>query len=525
MTIVEEVAAWAADLPLSAVPDDVLALSRSQRACVLGGVAASAGDGAAGRVVAAVASWAGDGPAPLAGTGRTVSVEDAVYAATAQSVALDFDEYMSFGHTGHSSVLVPVLLAAETGSSGAEQLVAQVVANEVEARLGGACLIGPLNGQLWSFIHAAGAALAAGRLLGLSSERMAHALALSLYQAPRPTVPGFMAPDSKVVTVSEPAGVGLRAARMAAAGVTGPLDALDHPQGFLSAFSYAPLRRLLGGLGEGWATRTLCVKPYPGCAYVDTTLDALLALDVPSVVSSVDEVERVEVDASMLTCEMDKWSHEYASPTGEVTPVTINFSVAWNVAIALVAGEVTPRQLSAEWLAANRSQLAALASRVELGHDWELTRTSAESFAGLLPPRAMAADAGLGSLRRGLSRVRGDHPSIVGGLSDLRGIGGLVRGGRRGLAAAGGTRFWSPAALDNFRMAFPARVTVVLRDGRRLTDRADVPRGGAGHPIEGPTAVADAKLAAWGPSLWGDDGTKAVADAIATDDPRLWALL
>lgn len=523
MTIVEEVAAWAAGVTASAVPPEVLALSRTQRACVLGGVAASASDGAAGRVCSAVAGWAGDGPAPLVGTGRTVSVDAAVYAAAAQSVALDFDDYVSFGHTGHSSVLVPVLLAAETGSPGPEQLAAQVVANEVEARLGGACLIGPLNGQLWSFIHAAGAALAAGRLLGLSERQLAHALALSLYQAPRPTVPGFMAPDSKVVTVSEPAGVGLRAARMAAAGVTGPLDALDHPQGFLAAFSYAPLRRLLGGLGEGWATRTLCVKPYPGCAYVDTTLDALLALepDMPR----ADEVERVVVDASMLTCEMDKWSKEYASSTGDVTPVTINFSVGWNVAIALVAGEVTPRQLTSEWLGEHRSELAAVASRVELRHDWELTRTAAESFAGLLPPRALAGDAGVRRLRRGLSRLRDDHPSIVGGLSDLRGIGGLVRGGRHGLGAAGGRRFWSPPALEDFRMAFPARVTIELRDGRRLSGRADVPRGGAGHAVEGPAVVAAAKLAEWGPGLWGDDGTKALADAIATDDDRLWALL
>jgi 2-methylcitrate dehydratase PrpD len=519
VTIVEEIAGWAARLQLDEVPADVLALSRAQRAAVLGGVAGSVTDAAARRVLAAISGWAAPGPARLAGTDRRVAVEDAVYAAAALSVALDFDDYVSFGHTGHTAVLVPVLLAAETESPGAEQLVAQVIANEVEARLGGACLIGPLNGQLWSFIHAAGAALAAGRLLGLDAGGLAHALALSLYQAPRPTVPGFMAPDSKLLTASEPAGVGLRAARMAAAGVTGPLDALDHPQGFLAAFSYAPLRHLLGGLGEGWATKTLCVKPYPGCAYVDTTLDALLALDLPP----ADDVDRVVVEASMLTCEMDKWSAEYASGR-DVSPVTINFSIGWNVAIALTAGEVSPRQLQQDWLTSHRDALAALAGKVELHHEWDLTRASAESFAGLLPPRALARDAGLARLRRGLSRVRGDHPSIIGGFSDMKGIGGLVRGGRRGLGGAGGTRFWSPVALDRFRMSFPARVTVVLRDGRELTGRADVPRGGAGHATEGPAAVADTKLAEWGPQLWGADGTKAIADAIATDDDQLFAL-
>lgn len=519
MTLVDDISRWAAGLAIGDIPDDVLALSRAQRASVLGGVAASAQDRASRRVLNAVSTWAGDGPAPLAGTDRRVAVEDALYAGAALSVALDFDDYVSFGHTGHSAVLTPTLLAAETGSTGNQQIVAQVIANEVEARLGGACLIGPLNGQLWSFIHAAGTALAAGRLLGLDGTQLAHALALSLYQAPRPIIPGFMAPDSKLLTASEPAVLGLRAARLAAAGVTGPLDALEHPQGFLAAFSYAPLRGLLGGLGEGWATKTLCVKPYPGCAYVDTTLDALLALEQPP----ADEVESVVVDASMLTCEMDKWSSEYAG--GDVTPVTINFSIRWNVAIALLAGEVTPRQLSAQWLGENRDALAALASRVELRHDWGLTRKAAESFASLLPPRALGRDAGMRTLRRGLTRVRGDHPSIVGGLSDLRGVGAMLRGGRAGWSSVGGLRFWSRSALDRFEMTFPAHVTVKLRGGRQLEGRADVPRGGAGHTSEGPANVADAKLSAWGPQLWGDDGTKAVADAIATDDDQLFELL
>ncbi|MEY2477275.1 MAG: hypothetical protein QOG87_2590 [Actinomycetota bacterium] len=519
MSLVEDVAGWAFRLRSTDVPADVLGLCRAQRAAVLGGVAGSAGDAATRRVVDAVSSWAEPGPAPLVGTRQRVAVENAVYAAAAGSIALDFDDYVSFGHTGHSAVLVPALLAAETGSTGEQQLVAQVVANEVEARLGGACLIGPLNGQLWSFIHSAGGALAAGLLLGLPEEQLAHALAISLYQAPRPTVPGFMAPDSKLLTASEPAVMGLRAARLAAAGVTGPLDALDHAQGFFGAFSYAPVRRLLSGLGEGWAIKTLCVKPYPGCAYVDTTLDALLTLDV----SSAADVDRVVVDASMLTCEMDKWSAEYADR--DVTPVTVNFSVRWNVAIALLAGEVTPRQVSAEWLTVNRDALAALAGRVELRHDWELTRASAEAFGGLLPPGALAGAAGLRQLRRGLGRVRGDHPSIVGGLADLRGVGAMLRGGRAGWASVGGRRFWAPDALDRFRMTFPARVSVHLRDGRSLEARADVPRGGAGHGVEGPTTVANAKLSAWGPALWGDDGTKAVADAIATDDAALFALL
>src|SRR5437588_3244059 len=179
MTSVADIAEWAAGLRVDDIPVDVVALCRDQRRSVLASMAASTRDGAARRVLAAVEGWAHDGPVALVGTERRVSVEDAIYGGAALSMALDFDDYVCFGHTGHSGVLVPLLLAAETGASGTEQLVAQTIANEVEARLGGACLVGPLNGQLWSFIHIAGAALAAGHLLGLDVVRMSHALAIA----------------------------------------------------------------------------------------------------------------------------------------------------------------------------------------------------------------------------------------------------------------------------------------------------------------------------------------------------------
>ena len=500
MTRIETIATWAASLSATDVPADVLELCRAQRRSVLGGMAASSGDAAARRVLAGLDATTGDG------------AEAALYAGCVLSIALDFDDYVCFGHTGHTAVLAPLYLAGETGASGDQQLVAQVVANEAEARLGGACLIGPLNGQLWSFIHAAGTALAAGRLLGLGPGGLAHALAIALYQAPRPTVPGFMAPDTKLLTAAEPAMIGLRAARLAAAGVTGPLDLLDHRQGFLDAFADAPLPAMLGGLGEAWATRTLCVKPYPGCAYVDTTVDALLELGPPA----AGDVESVTVEAGMLTCAMDALSRGYAG-ADPPTAVTINFSVPWTVAATLLGGELTPHQFRADWLAAHRGELGGLASRVSVVHDAALTRAAAAQFTRVVPPRAVVRDAGWSRLRRGLRRARGHQPSV----GSARDAAAMLRPG--GIRLGG--RFWHPAAVDGFVMTFPARVRVRLRDGRELVGQCDVPRGGAGHPTHPPGAVAREKLLTWGPELWGDEGTATIDAAIDSDDDRLSELV
>ena len=510
MTIVERLASWASSLSLEAIPARTLKLLRGQRFSVLGGVAASAGDAASRRVLSG-----------LGATNRPLdagdSVEGAVYAGAVLSVALDFDDYVCFGHTGHSSVLVPLLLATETRADAERQLVAQVAANEVGARLGGSCLIGPLNGQLWSFIHAAEAALAGGLLLGLDEVRLAHALALSLHQPPRPSVPGFMAPDSKLLTAADPAVYGLRCARLAGAGVTGPLDVLDSSSGFLRTFSYAPLRGMFGGLGAGWATDTLSVKPYPGCAYVDPVIDALGRLGPPK----ADEVRSVHVHAGALTCGMEALSAEYAKGK-DLTAVNINFSVGANVAIALLAGRVSPEELRADWLAEHVGTIRDLSSKVELHHDWSMTRNGSRAMAGLIPTQGIVGEIGRRRLGRALRRMRGDHRGVAMRIGDAPQIARWIRDQ---LSGSGRTQFWDPAEVDSFRMTLPARVEVELKSGDTAEVDIEVPEGACGNRARGPIEVAEEKFARWGPELWGDSGAGRIAKAIASDADELAQLV
>jgi 2-methylcitrate dehydratase PrpD len=508
MTTIERLASWAAGLPLTEVPDRVLELLRAQRLSVLGALGASADDTATRRVLTGL----GATPSPLE------EPESGIYAGAVMSVALDYDDYVCFGHTGHTSVLVPMLLAGETKASGSRQLEAQLAANEIGARLGGACLIGPLNGQLWSFIHCAEAAVAAGLVLGLDEERLAHALAISLYQPPRPSVPGFMAPDSKLLTAAEPAIVGARAARLAAAGSTGPLDVLDHPKGFFRTFSYAPVRSMLEGLGKGWATDTLCVKPYPGCAYVDTVIDATLELGPPK----AEEINRIGIQAGALTCGMDALSAEYAR-SRRLTPVTANFSVSANVAVAVVGGRVTAEEFRAQWLDAHSNEIQRVRDRVELNHDWELTRRGSKAFRDVVPAKQIVKEIGIRRLGRGLRRMRGDHRGVAIRLGETRDIVRWLRDQRAG-ATGSPQEFWDETALREFRMALPAVVEIELHSGETLAASAEVPIGAAGHPSNGPRDVAAKKFARWGPELWGEDATE-IAAGVASDADELPVLV
>lgn len=179
----------------------------------------------------------------------------------------------------------------------------------------------------------------------------------------------------------------------------------------------------------------------------------------------------------------------------------------------------------------------SLVQRVELRHDWGLTKEAMEGFGLLLPPRSVAQEIGLTGLRHGLRRARTHQPrgssnAVTGSLAaSIKAAEGMTGAAKRmpsmtalrSLWRASG--FWNPDAAAGFAMTFPARVRLELADGRSLVAGARIPQGGAGHPSCGPQRVASSKLADWGPMLWGDETTAAIDTAIETDHDQLFDLL
>ena len=152
-------------------------------------------------------------------------------------------------------------------------LVAQVAANEVAGRLGAALFLGPHNGQFWASIHCAGRGRRLGRARPRRRRHRARAGDCALPAALR-DVARLHGPESKLLTAAEPAAVGARAALLAAEGVTGALDVIEHPRGVLASLSFAPRPAMFGGLGDVWLTDTLAFKRLPGCAYLQSVGEA-----------------------------------------------------------------------------------------------------------------------------------------------------------------------------------------------------------------------------------------------------------
>src|SRR5271157_2456342 len=290
---------------------------------------------------------ANGGNAMIWADGRSVPGEIAFIINAGHVCALDYDDYLLAGHTGVSAVPLAVWLTeADTDPAkrtGRSWLLAQVVANEVEGRIGAIAAVGPLNGQMWSFIHPAGGACAAARHMGLTAEETANALGTALYQPPFALVRGFMGPHSKILTAIH-ARDGVLAARLAAHGFTGPRDILEHPQGFARAFADYPLLSFVSGLGNAWVTDTLTFKNYPGCAYVDPVADCVLQIleehgAEPEFQAPLQGIREVRVRASMLSWIMDELARPAIDPASlqaNASHVALNFFIPFNVAVMLL---------------------------------------------------------------------------------------------------------------------------------------------------------------------------------------------
>ena len=485
-TIITQIAKWAYSLEYDQIPKRVRNKAVLQLFSTLAAIHASARHDIGKIILDSVENWYGDGPCTILPFGKKVDILSAVFANAALSLALDYDDYLLFGHTGHSSVCVSMAMAERERRSIKEAQTAQVIANEIEGRLGASVVIGPHNGQTWSHIHLAGAAAAAGKLMSLSAHQIANAIAIALYQPTYVLFPGFMGPDSKATTAATPSVTGIQAAILAGKGATGPLDVIEHPQGYLSRLSYVPTPFYISGLGRAWVTDTLAYKIYPGCAYIDTTVDAVLKLREQIIKHTQqefnpDEVSDILVQATILTVEMDNLSKTGGS-FDPLNPVSINFSIPGNVALALLKGRLTTDDLSKRALQENSDTIMKISKRVRLVHDWPLTLRFLVEVGKVLKIRESLREVKLIELFRARSRIQENYKSSMGfSIADLKaiwihtkeyradiwtGIKRRVKGAINKSTSKKENRFdLGNCPLEEFTMPFASRVTITMKGG------------------------------------------------------------
>jgi 2-methylcitrate dehydratase PrpD len=228
---------------------------------------------------------AAPGPALLFGSTQRLSVTDATLLNGVAAHALDFDDCNNTLGGHPSAPILPGLFAlADTMPvSGRDFIAAYVAGFETETRIARAVNFHHYD-KGWhptATLGVFGAAAAGSRLLALSEEQTATALAMaaSLSSGLKANF-GTM---TKPLHVGSCAQNGVMVALLAREGMTASHDVFEHPQGFFNVFNGRGNFDADAALA-GWAdpldiiSPGIVIKQYPCCASTHAGIDAMLDL-------------------------------------------------------------------------------------------------------------------------------------------------------------------------------------------------------------------------------------------------------
>jgi 2-methylcitrate dehydratase PrpD len=183
-------------------------------------------------------------------------------------------------HTG--SVVVPAALALAQiqGLSGGQFLTALVAGYEVAVRVGMAVM--PTHYRFWHSTATNGtfgAAAAAACALGLDADGVQRALGLAGTQAAGLNTFFETGDMTKSLHPGKAALNGVLSAQLAQLGMTSPPTMLEHPKGYLNAFSLEPNpAALTAGLGREWEILQNGYKYFPSILASHSPIQATLAI-------------------------------------------------------------------------------------------------------------------------------------------------------------------------------------------------------------------------------------------------------
>jgi 2-methylcitrate dehydratase PrpD len=278
-------------------------------------------DGGAGQATV----WFGGSRLPLS---RAVRVN----AVASDAAASDDSDLRSIAHIGTIVSTTAIALGEQTGRPGRDLLAAMVLGYEVAGRIDESLTPGRMQrGFHGSVSTVFGAAVTAGRLLGLDADHMAHAIALAA------TSIGGMAVAADTSCAREyhagnAAMTGVQAALAAGRGFKADISILETPRGFLSAMNGQAIEDITRGLGADWDIVTdMAIKLMPGAhpfhATAEAAADAARAGNVRA-----DDIERVTISAAV------QWTNFKGDPHPR-NLVDAAHSLVYFVAASIVDGE------------------------------------------------------------------------------------------------------------------------------------------------------------------------------------------
>ena len=335
------------------------------------------------------------GGATLWGTANRSNAEAAGFANGVAVRCLDFNDTYLSKEPLHPSDSIPALVAlAERYRQGGRELIAAIAtAYEVSVTL---CDAASLRAHGWDHVNYVGIGVAcgAGAMLGLSPERIEHAIAIAAipHAAMRRTRAGELS-MWKGAAAANAARNAVFAVQLARAGMTGPDRPFEGEMGFFE--------QLLGGETFDdddvlWRLETKApptrildtyVKYWPVEYHAQSAVDA--ALQFPAdVVGDPEQIASIEIETfqtayDIIVKDPEKWDPK--------TRETADHSLPYIVVAALLDGEVTRRTFDLERIRDPRT-LDMLKNRVSVREELELTAGYPEGIPNRITVRTVGGD-------------------------------------------------------------------------------------------------------------------------------------
>lgn len=343
--VADLLAEWATGLRCEDIPNDALHEAKRGILDVVGVTHAGAAHPTAMLAQKLVPDHYGAGRASLLGTDLRSSITGAAFANGVAAHVWDYDDVSLEGMVHGSAVVFPAVLAITEACdlSGADLLTAFVAAVEAEYALGRAFTPELFFRGWWTtgLLGAIGAAIGAGRAMGLDRGVLAQAIRIAATQATGPYA--LVGTPIKPYACGRAAEAGVNAASYAAAGLTGPDDAFENNHGFTAMFAAATFHpEALAELGSRYVLNTsrLTFKRYPVCAGAQGSVAAVLKLMAENDLDA-DRIMR-------LRCEVTPAIGHYMQHQVPASTTEAQFSLPYCVACAMRFGDIRFDHLEAQ---------------------------------------------------------------------------------------------------------------------------------------------------------------------------------
>ena len=276
---------------------------------------------------------------------------------------------------GHpSDVIAPLLAVAEyAGASGKDLIAAVVLAYEVYLRFADAAHNKSFDAANFCCF---GAALGAGRLLGLNERQLANALSIAAVSsnALNQSRTGHLT-MWKSAAAGQAGRAGVSAALLARSGMEGPHLPFEGTHGWCNHVAREPIvLEVMGGGAAPFKIDESFIKPRAACLH---TLAPVLAAEkvAAAIKGRIGEVDRVLVEVYRAK-ERSLGSEDMSASTGEhhwnpQTRETADHSIPYCVAATLIDGTISPRAFEPAKL--RDPGVRALLRKVELSENAQFT--------------------------------------------------------------------------------------------------------------------------------------------------------